>query len=94
MKTYRLQRRFFESIVEDMRCFAVGNVVRGVCSLCWVGILRGFLAYVAFGEIASNVPDVDSAHDVVVSFARDVAGGLVQYQSEVCDFLSGGLQHV
>ena len=47
-----------------------------------------------FGQIASNVPDVDSAHDVVVSFARDVAGGLVQYQSEVYGYLSVGLQHV
>ena len=94
MKTYRLQRRFFECIVEELRCFVVGNVVRGACSLRWIGKRRGCVAYVAFGQIASNVPPVVSAHDIVFSFVRDVVGGLVQYQSDVYGFLSGVLQHV
>ena len=34
---------------------------------------RGCVAYVAFGQIASNVPAVVSAHD---AFVRDLVGGL------------------
>ena len=32
------------------------------------------------GQIATNVPPVVSAHDVVVSFARDVVGDLLRCQ--------------
>ena len=75
MKTYRLQRRFYECIVEDLRCFAVGNVVRGACFLRWVGTTT-WLVYTWLGQIATNVPPVVSAHDVVASFVRDVVGGM------------------
>ena len=52
---------------------------------------RGCVAYVAFGQIASNVPAVVSAHD---AFVRDLVGGLFWRQRGACGFLWDGLPHV
>ena len=43
---------------------------------------------------AANVPAVVSAHDVIVSFVRDVVGDVFGRQRGACGFLWDGLPHV
>ena len=58
-----------------------------------LGQRRGCVAYVAFGQIVSNVPVV-SCYGTFDGYVRALVGGLVWCQRGVCGFLLDGLPHV
>ena len=46
----------------------------------WVGKRRGCVAYVAFGQIASNVPDVVSCYGTFDGYVRALVGDVLRCQ--------------